>query len=85
MILVFCAVYCCHRWMMVFLMAISSQISFCVVLLRTAPHRVYCFVGDQTEQEETPQFRECAFLSRKSPKNDFGTSCGVNFHGFHNA
>jgi len=42
-------------------------------------------VGEQTEQEETPQFREVALLLGKSPNDDFDTSCGVNFHGLHKA
>lgn len=66
-------------------MVFSSQISLCVVLSITAPYLFYCFVGEQTEQEETPQFRECALLFRKSPNDDFDTSCGVNLHGFHKA
>jgi len=64
-------------------MVFFSQISLCVVLFITAPYRVYCFVGEQTELEETPQFRELALLFRKSPNDDFDTSCGVNLHGFH--
>jgi len=67
------------------MMAFSFQISLCVVLFITAPYRVYCFVGEQTEQEETPQFRESALLSRKSPNDDFDTSCGVNLHELHKA
>jgi len=51
----------------------------------TTPYRVYCFVGEQTEQEETPQFRELALLHRKSPNDDFDTSCGVKLHGLHKA
>ncbi len=66
-------------------MVFSSQISFCVVLFITAPYQVYGFVGEQTEQEEIPQFRECALLFRKSPNDDFDTSCGVNLHGLHKA
>ena len=66
-------------------MVFSSQISFCVVLFITAPYRVYCFVGEQTEQEEIPQFRESALLLGKSLNDDFDTSCGVNFHGLHKA
>lgn len=66
-------------------MVFSSQISLCVVLFTTAPYRVYCFVGAQTETEETPLFRECALLSRKSPNDDFGNSCGVNLYGLHKA
>jgi len=42
-------------------------------------------VGEQTEQEETLQFREVALLLGKSPNDDFDTSCGVNFHGLHKA
>ena len=67
------------------MMVFSFQISLCVVLFITAPYRVYSFVGEQTEQEETPQFRELALLFRKSPNDDFGTSCGVNPHGLHKA
>ena len=66
-------------------MAFSFQISLCVVLFITAPYRVYCFVGEQTEQEETPQFREVALLFRKSPNDDFCISCGINLHGLHKA
>ena len=66
-------------------MVFSFQISFCVVLFITAPYRVYFFVGEQTEQEETPQFRECALLLGKSPNDDFDISCGVNLHGLHKA
>ena len=66
-------------------MVFSSQISLCVVLFITAPYRVYCFVGEQTKQEETPQFRELALLPRKSPNDDFGTSCGVKLYGLHKA
>lgn len=66
-------------------MAFSSQISFCVVLSTTAPYQVCCFVGEQTETEETPQFRELALLFGKSPNDDFCTSCGVNPHGLHKA
>ena len=66
-------------------MVFSSQISLCVVLFIAAPYRVYCFVGEQTEQKEIPQFRECALLLRKSPNDDFGTSCGANLHGLHKA
>lgn len=66
-------------------MVFSSQISLCVVLFITVPYRVYCFMGKQTEQEETPQFRECALLSRKSPNDDPCTSYGVNLHGLHKA
>jgi hypothetical protein len=66
-------------------MAFSSQISLCVVLFTTAPYRVYCFVEEQTEQEETPQLRELALLFRKSPNDDFGICCGVNLHGLHKA
>jgi len=66
-------------------MVFSSQISLYVVLFIAAPYRVCGFVGEQTEQEETPQLRELALLSRKSPNDDFGTSCGVNLHGLHKA
>ena len=66
-------------------MVFSFQISLYVGLFITAPYRVYSFVGEQTEQEETPQFRELALLFRKSPKDDFHTSYGVNFHGLHKA
>ncbi len=66
-------------------MAFSSQISFCVVLFITAPYLVYCFVEEQTKQEETPQFRECFLLSRKSPNDDYATFCGINLHGLHKA
>ncbi len=66
-------------------MVFSSQIFFCVVLFITAPYRVYCFVGEQTKTEETPQFRECTLLFCKSPNDDFGTLCGVNLHGLHKA
>lgn len=84
-ILVFYAVKFHHRWMMVFLMVFSSQISLCVVLFITAPYRVYCFVREQTKQEETPQFRELALLPRKSPNDDFDTAISVNLHGLHKA
>lgn len=67
------------------MMVFSFQISLCVVLFITALYRVYCFVGEQTEQEETPQFRELALLFGKSPNDDFCTSCGVNPHGLHKA
>ena len=67
------------------MMAFSFQISLCVVLFITVPYRVYCFVGEHIETEETPQFREFALLSSKSPNDDFGTSCGVNLHGLHKA
>ena len=66
-------------------MVFSSQISLCVVLFITAPYRVYCFVGEQTELKDTPPFRECALPFRKSPNDDFDTSCGVNLHGLHKA
>ena len=66
-------------------MVFSSQISFCVVLSITAPYRVYCFVGEQTKTEETPQFRELALLFRKSLNDDFDISCGVKLHGLHKA
>ena len=66
-------------------MLFSSQISFCIVLFITAPYRVYYFVGEQTKQEETPQFRELALLLGKSLNDDFDTSCGVNLHGLHKA
>ena len=66
-------------------MVFSFQISLCVVLFITAPYRVYCFVGEQTVQEENPQFREVALLSRKSLNDVFDTSCGVNLHGLHKA
>ena len=66
-------------------MAFFSQISLCVILFITAPYRVYRFVGEQTKTEETPQFRELALLPRKSPNDDFDTSCGVNLHGLHKA
>ena len=66
-------------------MVFSSQISLCVVLFITAPYRVYCFVGEQTVQEEKTQFRELALLFGKSPNDDFGTSCGVNLYGLHKA
>ena len=66
-------------------MAFSSQISFCVVLFITAPYLVYCFVEEQTKQEETPQFRELALLFRKSPNDDFCISCGINLHGLRKA
>ena len=59
------------------MMVFSFQISLCVVLFITAPYRVYCFVGEQTETEETPQFRELPLLFRKSPNDDFDISCGV--------
>jgi len=42
-------------------------------------------MGKQTEQEETPQFRELALLFRKSPNDDFDTSCGTKLHGLHKA
>jgi hypothetical protein len=42
-------------------------------------------VGDQTETEEIPQFRELALPFRKSPNDDFDTFCGVNLHGLHKA
>ena len=67
------------------MMVFSFQISLCVVLFITAPYRVYCFVGKQTEQEETPHIRELALPFRKSPNDDFGTSCGVKLHGLHKA
>ena len=85
MILVFDAVNCHHRQVLILKMAFSSQISLCVVLFITAPYRVYCFMGEQTEQEETPQFREYALLFRKSPNDDFDTAIGVNLHGLHKA
>ncbi|MBE6665790.1 MAG: hypothetical protein E7603_06190 [Ruminococcaceae bacterium] len=66
-------------------MVFSSQISLCVVLFITAPYRVYCFVGEQTETEETPQFRELVLLFRKSPNDDLGVSSGVNLYGLHKA
>jgi len=66
-------------------MAFSSQISFCVVLFITAPYRDYCFMGKQTEQEETPHIRELALPPRKSLNDDFDTSCGVKLHGLHKA
>ena len=66
-------------------MVVSPQISLCVVLFITAPYRDYCFVGEQTEQEGTPQFRELALLFCKSPNDDFGTFCGVKLHGLHKA
>ena len=66
-------------------MAFSSQISLCVVLFITAPYRVYCFVGEQTETEETPHFRELALLLGKSPNDDFCSCFGVNLHGLHKA
>ena len=66
-------------------MAFFSQISLCVILFITAPYRVYCFVGEQTEQKDTPQFRELALLPRKSPNDDFDTSYGVNLYGLHKA
>lgn len=77
--LVFCAVNCCHRQVLILMMVFFSQISRCVVLFITAPYRVYRYVGEQTKQEGTPQFRECASPSRKSPNDDFDTSCGVKF------
>ena len=77
MILVFCAVNCRHRQVLILKMAFSSQISLCVVLFITAPYRVYCFVGEQTEQEETPQFRECALPFRKSPKDALSLGIGM--------
>lgn len=85
MTLVFCAVNCRHRQMMILKKVFSSQISLCVVLFITAPYRVYCFVGEQMEQEEIPQFRELALLFGKSPNNDSGTPYGVNLHGLHKA
>ena len=63
----------------------SSQISLCVVLFITAPYRDYCFMGKQTEQEETPHIRELALLLGKSPNDDFDTSYGVNLYGLHKA
>ena len=66
-------------------MAFSSQISLCVVLFMTTPYRVYCFVGVQKDTEETSHIRELALLPRKSPNDDFRTSCGVNLHGLHKA
>ena len=67
------------------MMVFSFQISLCVVLFITAPYRVYRFVGEQTEQKGTPQFRELALLFCKSPNDDFDTSCSVNLHGLHKA
>ena len=66
-------------------MVFSSRISLCVVLFITAPYQVYCFVGEQTEQKDTPHIRELALLLRKSPNDDFGTSCGIKLHGLHKA
>lgn len=83
--LVFCAVNCCHRQVLILMMVFFSQISRCVVLFITAPYRVYRYVGEQTKQEGTPQFRECASPSRKSPNDDFDTSRGVKLHGLHKA
>lgn len=83
--LVFCAVNCCHRQVLILMMVFFSQISRCVVLFITAPYRFYCFVVEQTKQEETLQFRELALLPRKSPNDDFDTSCGVKLHGLHKA
>jgi len=71
--------------MIFFKMVFSSQISLCVVLSTTAPYRVYGCVGELTETEETPQFREIAILFRKSPNDDFGTTYGVNLYGLHKA
>jgi len=71
--------------MMFLKMVFSSQISFCVVLFITAPYRVYRYVGEQTETEETPYFRELALLFRKSPNDDFHTAYGVNLYGLHKA
>jgi len=42
-------------------------------------------VGEQTETEETPQFRELVLLFRKSPNDDLGVSSGVNLYGLHKA
>jgi hypothetical protein len=66
-------------------MVFFSQISLCVVLFITAPYRFYCFVVEQTKQEETLQFRELALLPRKSPNDDFDTAISVNLHGLHKA
>ena len=44
-------------------MVFSSQISLCVVLFITASDRVYCFVGEQTEQKDTPHCREVDHVS----------------------
>ena len=85
MILVFCAVNCCHRQVLILKMVFFSQISLCVVLFITAPYRFYCFVVEQTKQEETLQFRELALLPRKSPNDDFDTAISVNLHGLHKA
>ena len=67
------------------MMVFFSQISLCVVLFTTAPYRVYCFVGEQTETEETSQFRALALLLGKSLNDDFGTFGGVKLHGLHKA
>ena len=85
MILIFCAVNLRHRQVLILKIVFSSQISLCVVLFKTAPYRVYRFVGEQTEQKGTPQFRELALLFCKSPNDDFGTFCGVKLHGLHKA
>ena len=66
-------------------MAFFSQISLCVILFITAPYRVCRYVGEQTETEETPQFRELVLLFGKSPNDDFDTFSGVNLHRLHKA
>jgi len=71
--------------MMFLVMMFSVQISLCVVLSITAPYRVYCFVGEQTETEVTPHFRELALLFRKSPNDDFCSYYGVKLYGLHKA
>ena len=58
---------------------------FLEALKEPAVEEEAALLPEQTETEEIPQFRELALLLRKSPNDDFGTSCGVNLHGLHKA